>query len=265
MVKIYSIYYTNKYNEKILLGEATSVDTLIENKTEGNELCRVITSKTMSITLNDFKSLDEVNLERATYELSKYNNTTYENDLIMLGKKLPYQRGKRSAMNFFEDYSGLDLNIDTMIFFPSLGKPFKLVKEITNDVFYETNKNNKGDKEMNLIRYELYEDLNKYYLVVSVPGFSAKDIDLNFKNNALYITLNENNNYDKSFGSMSLKLYDHLDKIDGCSDIDDIDNIVIDLAEEVNENSIVAEVKNGLLKIEIEKLIPAKKIDIYDV
>jgi len=32
-----------------------------------------------------------------------------------------------------KDYWGLDLNIDTMIFFPSLGKPVKLVKEITNE------------------------------------------------------------------------------------------------------------------------------------
>jgi len=123
-----------------------------------------------------------------------------------------------------------------------------------------------NDMNDNTLNHEVYEDLNKYYITVSVPGFDINDMDLNIKNNSLYLNLKENEYYDKINRAMSIKIYDDIDKINHGFGMD-INNpeLIINFKEEINEKNIKAEIKNGLLNISINKLIVTQKININKI
>ena len=87
-------------------------------------------------------------------------------------------------------------------------------------------------------------DDNNYYIEIAIPGVDKKDINLSIERDFLKLaceTGNEDNVWNKSF----------------CQNFQ--------LPEDVNENSITAELKNGILSIKLEKDKKSIKIKTIDI
>ena len=98
-------------------------------------------------------------------------------------------------------------------------------------------------KERNLMKTDIKEHKNKYTVEVDLPGFTKENIDLSLNNGYLNIRAKMGKNDDKEdegkflhrerfFGECSRSFY---------------------VGDEIEENDIEAEFKNGILKIDIPK------------
>ena len=107
---------------------------------------------------------------------------------------------------------------------------------------------------------EMYENLNEYLVVVSVPGFTKENIEIEIKDLTLYVNFSNNDCFeDGAYKVDETKFKDG--KINTNSDLD-YDNLIINLDEIVDEKLIKATVENGLLKIELPKETKSTKIEV---
>ena len=106
-------------------------------------------------------------------------------------------------------------------------------------------------KERNLMRTDIKEKKNEYVIDIDLPGFSKENINLSLKNGYLDVSAKvEQNNDDEEeskfvrrerfYGECSRSFY---------------------VGEDITEEDIDAEFKNGILKIEIPKKEEVKKAD----
>ncbi len=120
---------------------------------------------------------------------------------------------------------------------------FDLFDDIFEDNFFPR-------KEKNLMRTDIREKKDKYIIDIDLPGFNKENIDLALNNGYLEITakVDEENNSDEEerfvrkerfFGECSRSFY---------------------VGDEIQEEDIHAELKNGILMIEIPKKEEVKKI-----
>lgn len=206
-----------------------------------------------------------------------------------LDNKISILLNKYDSINFCEHFLGIKLFPCQKEFFKKLKKSIKedyydvkfcpyqenilSLLPIRNEIYKISDMikpkiKEKDDKEMNKIRYEFFENLEAYYLVANIAGFNKDDIDVNFKNQNLYIKLKENSNFDKlSDDSLAYKIekikedFDLIDSTDYGLDINDPE-IVLTIDEDVDVDSIKATVKNGLLTIMLKKVAQPTKIEI---
>lgn len=119
---------------------------------------------------------------------------------------------------------------------------FDLFDDIFEDGFFPT-------KEKNLMRTDIREKNDKYVIDVDLPGFNKENINLSLNDGYLEISAKvENDNHDEEerfvrkerfYGECSRSFY---------------------VGEDVTEEDIHAEFKNGILMIEIPKKEEVKKI-----
>lgn len=120
---------------------------------------------------------------------------------------------------------------------------FDLFDDIFEDNFFPR-------KEKNLMRTDIREKKDKYIIDIDLPGFNKENIDLSLNNGYLEISakVEEANNSDEDekfvrkerfFGECSRSFY---------------------VGEDIQEEDIHAEFKNGILMIEIPKKEEVKKI-----
>jgi len=106
-------------------------------------------------------------------------------------------------------------------------------------------------KQRNLMRTDIKEKKNEYVIDIDLPGFSKENINLSLKNGYLDVSAKvEQNNDDEEeskfvrrerfYGECSRSFY---------------------VGEDITEEDINAEFKNGILKIEIPKKEEVKKAD----
>lgn len=106
-------------------------------------------------------------------------------------------------------------------------------------------------KERNLMRTDIKEKKDEYVIDIDLPGFSKENINLSLKNGYLDVSAKvEQNNDDEEeskfvrrerfYGECSRSFY---------------------VGDDITEEDINAEFKNGILKIEIPKKEEVKKAD----
>ena len=106
-------------------------------------------------------------------------------------------------------------------------------------------------KQRNLMRTDIKEKKDEYVIDIDLPGFSKENINLSLKNGYLDVSAKvEQNNDDEEeskfvrrerfYGECSRSFY---------------------VGEDITEEDINAEFKNGILKIEIPKKEEVKKAD----
>lgn len=120
---------------------------------------------------------------------------------------------------------------------------FDLFDDMFEDSFFPR-------KEKNLMRTDIREKQDKYIIDIDLPGFSKENIDLSLNNGYLEISakVEESNNSDEEerfvrkerfYGECSRSFY---------------------VGDDIQEEDIHAEFKNGILMIEIPKKEEVKKI-----
>lgn len=120
---------------------------------------------------------------------------------------------------------------------------FDLFDDMFEDSFFPR-------KEKNLMRTDIREKQDKYIIDIDLPGFSKENIDLSLNNGYLEISakVEESNNSDEDerfvrkerfYGECSRSFY---------------------VGDDIQEEDIHAEFKNGILMIEIPKKEEVKKI-----
>ena len=105
-------------------------------------------------------------------------------------------------------------------------------------------------KERNLMRTDIREKKDKYLIDIDLPGFDKENINLTLNNGYLNISakLEKENNYDHE------EKYVHRERFYGeCSRS-------FYVGDDITEEDIGAEFKNGILKIEIPKKEENKKL-----
>lgn len=106
-------------------------------------------------------------------------------------------------------------------------------------------------KQRNLMRTDIKEKKDEYVIDIDLPGFSKENINLSLKNGYLDVSAKvEQNNDDEEeskfvrrerfYGECSRSFY---------------------VGDDITEEDINAEFKNGILKIEIPKKEEVKKLD----
>lgn len=113
-------------------------------------------------------------------------------------------------------------------------KNFDLFDDFFDDGFFR--------KEKNLMKTDIKESENKYTVEIDLPGFNKENINIELKNGYLEISakVEKNNNEEE-------EKYLHRERYYGeCSR-----NFYV--GDNVKEEDINAEFKNGILKIEIPK------------
>lgn len=120
---------------------------------------------------------------------------------------------------------------------------FDLFDDMFEDSFFPR-------KEKNLMRTDIREKQDKYIIDIDLPGFNKENIDLSLNNGYLEISakVEESNNSDEDerfvrkerfYGECSRSFY---------------------VGDDIQEEDIHAEFKNGILMIEIPKKEEVKKI-----
>lgn len=120
---------------------------------------------------------------------------------------------------------------------------FDLFDDMFEDSFFPR-------KEKNLMRTDIREKQDKYIIDIDLPGFNKENIDLSLNNGYLEISakVEESNNSDEEerfvrkerfYGECSRSFY---------------------VGDDIQEEDIHAEFKNGILMIEIPKKEEVKKI-----
>ncbi len=106
-------------------------------------------------------------------------------------------------------------------------------------------------KERNLMKTDIRELKDKYIVDVDLPGFEKENINLSIENGYLNIHAK----VDKKEINKEEEKYVHRERFVGeCSRS-------FYVGDEVKENDIHAEFKNGILKVEIPKKEEQKKLD----
>ena len=120
--------------------------------------------------------------------------------------------------------------------------------------------NNEGDDNMtSMTKYEVYESLNEYKVVVALAGLTREEIEVDVKDNKLYINItpDEDGNYDE------LLAFNDTTKSDFILGTRlDLDNLEILLNETVDSTDATATFENGLLIVTIPKLEKSRSIKI---
>ncbi len=120
---------------------------------------------------------------------------------------------------------------------------FDLFDEFFNDDFFER-------KERNLMKTDIKEHKDKYTVEIDLPGFKKEDIDLSLNNGYLNIHAKVEKKEDKEDEGKFL----HRERFYGeCSRS-------FYIGDEVKEDDIQAEFKNGILQINVPKKEETKKI-----
>lgn len=129
-----------------------------------------------------------------------------------------------------------------------------LTYEQKRDITFNIFNNNKEDSSMNT-KYELYERLEDYFLVIGLPGFKKEDIKIQLKDKTLYITPYSNDNYDECLSFDIDKISEDYGGMlnSGGLDIDPLTIHLPEINEEVYADDIEAKMEDGLLKITIKK------------
>ena len=96
-----------------------------------------------------------------------------------------------------------------------------------NDNFFNIN-------TINTMDYYCSSDEKKYYIEVALPGLDKRDVNLNLNDNFLYLNYERKDESCNTFWKRSF-------------------NRRIKLPNDINSDSIKANLKNGVLNIEIEK------------
>lgn len=122
---------------------------------------------------------------------------------------------------------------------------FDLFDDFFDDEFFPK-------KERNLMRTDIREKKDKYIIDVDLPGFEKNNINVSLRNGYLNIHAKvEKNNDDKK----EEEKYVHRERFFGeCSRS-------YYVGDEIKEEDINAEFKNGILKVEIPKKEEQKKLD----
>ena len=121
--------------------------------------------------------------------------------------------------------------------------PRKNSFDLLDDFFYDDFFPSTSKKERNFMKTDITETKDKYILDMDLPGFDKSNISISLKNGYLNIhgkvNKEENNSEDKK--------YVHQERFYGeCSRSFYVGN-------EIKEEDISAEFKNGILKVEIPK------------
>ncbi len=122
---------------------------------------------------------------------------------------------------------------------------FDLFDDFFEDDFFPTK------KERNLMRTDIREKKDKYIIDVDLPGFEKNNINISLQNGYLNIHAKVEKNDDKKehekfvhrerfFGECSRSYY---------------------VGDEIKEDDINAEFKNGILKVEVPKKEEQKKLN----
>ena len=120
---------------------------------------------------------------------------------------------------------------------------FDLFDEFFNDDFFER-------KERNLMKTDIKEHKDKYTVEIDLPGFKKEDIELSLNNGYLNIHAKVEKKDDKEDEGKFL----HRERFYGeCSRS-------FYIGDEVKEDDIQAEFKNGILQIDVPKKEETKKI-----
>ena len=120
---------------------------------------------------------------------------------------------------------------------------FDLFDEFFNDDFFER-------KERNLMKTDIKEHKDKYTVEIDLPGFKKEDIELSLNNGYLNIHAKVEKKEDKEDEGKFL----HRERFYGeCSRS-------FYIGDEVKEDDIQAEFKNGILQIDVPKKEETKKI-----
>ena len=120
---------------------------------------------------------------------------------------------------------------------------FDLFDEFFNDDFFER-------KERNLMKTDIKEHKDKYTVEIDLPGFKKEDIELSLNNGYLNIHAKVEKKEDKEDEGKFL----HRERFYGeCSRS-------FYIGDEVKEDDIKAEFKNGILQIDVPKKEETKKI-----
>ncbi len=106
-------------------------------------------------------------------------------------------------------------------------------------------------KERNLMKTDIREQKDKYIVDVDLPGFEKENINLSIENGYLNIHAK----VEKKEINKEEEKYVHRERYMGeCSRS-------FYVGDEIKENDIHAEFKNGILKVEIPKKEEQKKLD----
>ena len=114
---------------------------------------------------------------------------------------------------------------------------YDLFDDFFNDEFFSR-------KEKNLMKTDIREKKDKYIIDMDLPGFQKENINIDLNNGYLSITAKENS--EKEDEEQEGKYLRQERYIGECSRS-------FYIGDEVEEDNIKAEFKNGILKIEIPK------------
>ena len=113
---------------------------------------------------------------------------------------------------------------------------FDLFDDLFDDSFFR-------GKERNLMKTDIREKKDKYVIDVDLPGFEKENINLSLKNGYLNISAEtsheEKNDHDEKYVHKE-RFYGHCSRS-------------FYVGDEIKEEDISAEFKNGILKIDIPK------------
>jgi HSP20 family molecular chaperone IbpA len=213
--------------------------------------------------LKDYTKLQKNNkeLENKIADLSKRNEELKLAQLVNVCYISPITSIESLELIQLHSDCLLQLKNDAMNLSDNLANTFGEFTKSIKNILIE-----KDDEKMcqNNIKYEFYSDLERYYIVVGLPGFTKEDIDINIKDGILYLDIKPNDNFEEDAVGLSFNpdVFAKNMCIEYGTGLDIDDNQETFEIPEADESSTVAIMKDGLLKIVIQKESQPTKIEV---